>query len=166
MSNCKNLTDDAIIGLADRCQAITDINASYCQNLTDEAIIGLGDRCSAIIGICAGMASMIVSYCENLTDDAIIGLADGCPAITRIYVSCCENLTDAVLSLSLVLEIDVFGCYFALRQFNNESGYCVETCIAVVIGNSSYLSHDTGATRVILTRYNCYWNIEHTVSLY
>ena len=82
----EDLTDAGIIGLADRCPAITDINVRECENLTDEAIIGLADRCPAITNI-------DLSYCRNLTDAAIIGLADRCPTISDIDLSSLANLT-------------------------------------------------------------------------
>ena len=50
----KNLTDEAIIGLAYRCLAITNIDVGWCENLTDEAITGLADHCPAITNIDVG----------------------------------------------------------------------------------------------------------------
>ena len=57
------LTDAVLIGLADRCPGLTNVNVAGCSNLTDAAVIGLADRCP-------GLTCVNVNGCQNLTDAA------------------------------------------------------------------------------------------------
>eukprot|EP00729_Bicosta_minor_P032568 gene32568-biopygen30351 len=90
MHDVIDVTNAAVVALADKCSGITYADFSDIEELTDVAVMALADKCP-------GITHAAFSFCPNLTDAAVIALADKCPGITHANFYECENLTDAAM---------------------------------------------------------------------
>eukprot|EP00729_Bicosta_minor_P025316 gene25316-biopygen25507 len=60
LDSCTNLTDAAVIALANKRRGIMHATFKYCDNLTDASVVALADKCP-------GITHADFRCCENLT---------------------------------------------------------------------------------------------------
>jgi hypothetical protein len=116
MSGCTNISDAAIVVLANQCPHLTGISLAHC-NVTSTSVYALANRCPELTVI-------YLVECTNVTSNAIVALAAGCvrlrdvrstrnrrclPALpfpsaapqpptttpNQVYLDGCEQLTDS-----------------------------------------------------------------------
>ena len=85
-----------MLGLADKCRGLTHASFSWCYNLTDAAVLGLADKCHK----CCGLTHADFNGCHNLTDAAVRGLADTHPGLTQANFEYCGILTYAAKAVT------------------------------------------------------------------
>ena len=64
LKGCENLTDAAVVALAEGCNQLTSVDFSWCENLTDAAVVALVEGCNQL-------ASVDFEGCVSLTDAAL-----------------------------------------------------------------------------------------------
>ena len=77
--DCDQLTDAAVLALADKCRGLTHANFRGCDNLTDAAVLELADKCR-------GLTHAEFYECRNLTDAAEAAIAKQHPGVFRWIV--------------------------------------------------------------------------------
>ena len=95
---CRNLTDAALLALANNCSGLTLADFGGCNNLTDVALLALADNYNC--HNCHGLMHAAFSACENLTDNALLALAEKCKkckGLRKGRFNFCGKLTDAAL---------------------------------------------------------------------
>lgn len=91
LRDCNELTDAAIIALANKCPNLTSLNLSWRTQLTDAAITALANKCTKL-------TSLNLMLCYRLTDAAITALPNKCPNLTSLNLADCTLLTDAAIT--------------------------------------------------------------------
>lgn len=81
-----NVTDTAVIMLADKCREMTHVNFIGCANLTDAAVIAIANNCPQLVQI-------NVVDCNQLTDASVYALADKCRCLREAAFGSNRNLT-------------------------------------------------------------------------
>jgi hypothetical protein len=117
VSRCASLSDRALGELARACPALAEVDVSFCLRLTDRAIKALCDHCPSVkhlnVGRCRrltdGSACLVAdalwlealnfSHNPRLSDAAVEVLIVELAGLTRLDVSGCTSLTDAVLKV-------------------------------------------------------------------
>ena len=117
VSRCASLSDRALGELARACPSLAEVDVSFCLRLTDRAIKALCDHCPSVkhlnVGRCRrltdGSACLVAdalwlealnfSHNPRLSDAAVEVLIVELAGLTRLDVSGCTLLTDAVLKV-------------------------------------------------------------------
>ena len=74
LRGCENITDIAVIAIAENFPGLTTIDLSHCVNITDTAVIAIAENC-------AGLTRIYLGRCFNITDAAVIALAERCAGL-------------------------------------------------------------------------------------
>jgi ribonuclease HIII len=98
LSMCSNLTDAAVVAVAEHCAGLTSLSVAGCKNLTDAAVVAVAEHCG-------GLTSLNVSYCKNLTDAAVVAVAEHCAGLTSLDVRSLETFSGGASSLETYKEI-------------------------------------------------------------
>eukprot|EP00622_Pseudochattonella_farcimen_P002366 FR737281.1.p2 GENE.FR737281.1~~FR737281.1.p2 ORF type:complete len:247 (+),score=44.99 FR737281.1:1-741(+) len=113
LGGCREITDKAIMSLAENCPGLTMITLRYCEEITDEAVMYLADKCHGLTTIdltgcgrkitdkaimslaenCRGLTKIYL-YDNKITDKAVMYLAENCPGLTMINLNGCREITD------------------------------------------------------------------------
>ena len=84
----ENVTDDAVVVLAEGCRQLRSVNFAYCMRLTDTSVVSLAEQCRHL-------ASVNFEGCEQLTDKSVISLSEQCLHLTSVRFAGCRKLTEA-----------------------------------------------------------------------
>eukprot|EP00937_MAST-01D_sp_MAST-1D-sp2_P007685 g7685.t1 len=109
LSSNKNITDEAVKAIAEKCPHLTTINLMRCENITN---LTFAEKCPHLMSIdlsycenitnltfaekCPNLTTIHLQYCKNITDEAVKAFAEKCPHLTKIYLSRI-NITDEVV---------------------------------------------------------------------
>lgn len=117
VSECFNLSDAAVISIAQNCRMLTALSAKCCRKLTDASITALAACCGgalqrldvagcnriegesliALGASCPRLRHLRIAHLDRVVDAQFIALAKGCPALESIDVHGCSRLSDAAL---------------------------------------------------------------------
>jgi hypothetical protein len=67
LKDCSNITDAAVLALAEHCAGIQTISRTGCRNITDAAVLALTEHC-------AGIQDISLGGCSSITDAAVLAL--------------------------------------------------------------------------------------------
>jgi hypothetical protein len=114
MKGCCNLTDIAVMALAEACAELQTVTLTDCPSVTDASVIKLAkgcprlqtvwlNRCVKIMDAslielgkgCPHLQTLSLNGCFNIKDAGVIDLAKGCSQLQTIYLNACAEITDA-----------------------------------------------------------------------
>ena len=107
IESCHDITDAAVIAVAEHCPQLTSLNIDRCYNISDAALISLGQHCH-------GLKSIDISFNKNISYVGISALAAGCPLLQEFRAKY-TNITNAgVIALARgcrdMRKIDMRNC--------------------------------------------------------
>ena len=88
-SECPQLTDKSLIGLAVNCKFLRDVALSS-TNITDSGLQVLAEKCSRL-------QRVNFAHCTKITDQGVKSLAKTCPQLLKVNFDNCSQLGDASL---------------------------------------------------------------------
>ncbi|XP_078000622.1 protein AMN1 homolog [Glandiceps talaboti] len=96
LRRCLNVTDEAIITLAECCRQLMRLNIGGCNQITDLSLAALGRH--------SRMLRSINFSRTKVTDDGVVSLVTGCckQSLVEVHMSHCIRLTDE--SVEAVME--------------------------------------------------------------
>lgn len=122
LSDCSNLTDHGIEGLAERCRKLDTLVLQGCDKLTDAALRYLADPniCTASsTAMCDAIRTLNLSFCTGITGPGVQTLLSACACLEELNLSglativtdsfvlaftkCCPTLQKLVLQKCLLL---------------------------------------------------------------
>lgn len=108
VTSCAQLSDDALMAIADDCHTLRKLRLGYCPHITNLSIMAVAKGCPLLI-------ELHVTGCKRLTNDSIQAIAESCPSLAVLNVASCEHLTDAPISAigarcHSLLELNVAHC--------------------------------------------------------
>lgn len=77
LENCRQLTDDNVIALAQHCPKLLLLSLDLSRRITDISLAALGERCPLL-------EQVRFDSCFKLTDKGLEALASGCPRLTAV----------------------------------------------------------------------------------
>ncbi|VDN52842.1 unnamed protein product [Dracunculus medinensis] len=87
---CPQITDRALIALANSCRKLRDLELAGCALLTDHGFASLAKNCHEL-------ERMDLEDCSLITDTTLENFSKGCPRLVNLSLSHCELITDAGL---------------------------------------------------------------------
>ena len=90
VSDCRSLTDSAVVLLATHCRRLTKVALNGCKLLTDATVISLATHCHRLTVV-------ELNECKLITDAAVVALATHHRQLTAVEFTGCELVTDAAL---------------------------------------------------------------------
>ena len=94
VSGSAQLTDGAIVTLAQHCHGLRHLNLKDCHELTGLAI-------SILARSCKNLTTIDLGNCTHIDDKSMAELAEACPGLVRICLRCCHKLGDqAIMQLA------------------------------------------------------------------
>jgi hypothetical protein len=90
MTDCSNLTDRGIEGLAERCRKVDTLVLQGCDKVTDTALRYLADAnicTSSSMPMCDTLRSLNLSYCTGITGPGIQALLPSCVHLEELNLS-------------------------------------------------------------------------------
>ena len=122
-NRCTQLTDAALISLAQHCPSLQELWVDGCR--------GIGDRgLCAIAKNCPGLLALVVDGNWSVTDIGVSMVADMCHALRMLSVSYCYSVTDrAIEKISVqcsgLQQLHVRGCWRVTnRSIQSVGRYC------------------------------------------
>jgi len=120
LAGCTRLTDNGILALLQHNvgQNLISVDLSDVVNVTDTAILAIAEKCPKLQGLNLSMCKDTQDHAESVQiyDESIVRIAERCPALRRIKLSHCVHLTDqSAIALAthckVLLEIDLMNCH-------------------------------------------------------
>jgi len=90
LAGCTELTDAAIVAVADKCPNLALLDVTRCYKLTNTAVVAIANKYTNLV-------SLNAAGCDNLTNTAIVTVADKCTNLAKLNVGRCSELTAAAI---------------------------------------------------------------------
>ena len=115
MDQCRSLTSNSLLSVAQNCPNLTFISVEYNDKIGDDGVHELVHRCPLLerlhlnsSGItsqtalfvaqcCRNIILLDLRYCSSLTDDEVKEVVNGCPYLQILNLSLCSHVTDKAL---------------------------------------------------------------------
>ena len=91
LDGCRNLFDQCVMNMVNKCGKLTSISLTGCDRVTDAGVSALGAGCGQL-------QSINLDGCGNVTDAGVSALGAGCGQLESINLSRCRKVTDACIS--------------------------------------------------------------------
>jgi len=104
ISNCKNVTDAALVELAKKC-SMQKLVLTNCIEITDATLLSVASHCP-------GLLHLDLSLCEKITDQGIVKISQGCVQLRSLSLEECHVTDVGISTLASTVDGLGYGCFY------------------------------------------------------